>query len=140
VVVEQKGGWWMLREPLAYVDTARLSVHVPVGFLTDFASIPRLFWNLAPPADPAYSAAAVVHDRLYETHEVPKETADALFYRAMTVQGTPRWKRWVIWRAVSWFGGGAWASGPERQTGRLIAYRALPPADQGDTRGGSAPA
>lgn len=124
VVVAQDGAWWILQEPLAYVETDPAHwVAVPGGFVTDFASVPRLFWNLAPPTDPEYSAAAVVHDRLYETHELPKPEADALFYRAMAVHGTPRWKRWIIYRAVRAFGGSAYATGPARQHERVAFFQ-----------------
>jgi hypothetical protein len=39
-------------------------VRVPIGFVTDFASIPRAFWSLLPP-DGTYCYAAVIHDYLY---------------------------------------------------------------------------
>jgi hypothetical protein len=40
------------------------SVTVPVGFVTDFASIPRVFWSLLRP-DGVYTYPAIVHDFLY---------------------------------------------------------------------------
>jgi hypothetical protein len=39
-------------------------IKVPVGFVTDFASIPRAFWSILPPID-NYAKAAVIHDWLY---------------------------------------------------------------------------
>lgn len=42
-------------------------VHIPKGFITDFASVPRIFWNIMPPND-KYGKAAVVHDFLYSTN------------------------------------------------------------------------
>jgi len=38
-------------------------ITVPVGFITDFASIPQIFWNILPPFGP-YGKAAVIHDAL----------------------------------------------------------------------------
>ena len=42
-------------------------VVVPEGFVTDFASIPRIFWSVAPPWG-WYAEAAVVHDLLYSSN------------------------------------------------------------------------
>jgi hypothetical protein len=39
---------------------------IPKGFVTDLASIPRLFWTLLPPDGP-WVKAAVIHDYLYYT-------------------------------------------------------------------------
>lgn len=129
VIVEQDGSWWILQRAFAYVeDEPSNRIVVPAGFVTDFASVPRLFWNFCPPADPEYSAAAIVHDRLYETHELTKAETDDLFYRAMKVNGTPRWKRKLIWAAVHWFGGKAYETGPQRQLERLQAETGKPRA------------
>lgn len=34
------------------------------GFLTDGATVPRIFWSLYPPNSPEYLTAAVIHDNL----------------------------------------------------------------------------
>lgn len=39
-------------------------VKVPKGYVTDGASIPRIFWIFFPPNKPQYLAASVVHDYL----------------------------------------------------------------------------
>src|SRR5207247_1284886 len=50
-------------------------VEVPEGFVTDLASIPRVFyWALRP--DGAYAHAAVVHDYLYWQQKTTRELAD----------------------------------------------------------------
>ena len=43
-------------------------IRIPAGFITDFASIPRVLWALIPPTG-RYSKAAVVHDMLYQYPE-----------------------------------------------------------------------
>ena len=53
-------------------------VRVPIGFVTDFASVPRLFWSLLRP-DGLYAYAAVVHDYLYWEQPIAKEKADNIF-------------------------------------------------------------
>ena len=52
-------------------------VNVPVGFVTDFASIPRIFWSVLPP-DGKYTHPAIVHDYLYWTQRGPREDADQI--------------------------------------------------------------
>lgn len=58
------------------------SVRVPIGFVTDFASIPRMFWSLLRP-DGQYSYAAVIHDFLYWEQYLTRETSDAIFRLCM---------------------------------------------------------
>lgn len=124
VVVEQFGALWVVRKSLRYLSDIELhSVKVPAGFLTDFASIPQIFWNLVAPSDPEYSAAAIVHDKLYATHEVEKVTADSIFLEAMAVTGTPRWKRNLIWSAVHCFGQPSYETGPTRQKERAAQFQ-----------------
>lgn len=58
-------------------------VRVPAGCETDFASIPRLLWNVLPPTG-AYGKAAVVHDFLYRTHgQASRPDADRVFLEGM---------------------------------------------------------
>jgi hypothetical protein len=74
-------------------------ITVPAGFKTDFASVPRLFWRIIPPWG-RYSAAAVVHDYLYETNSVDRAEADQIFLELMKRLGVPLWKRQLMYRAV----------------------------------------
>ncbi len=86
-------------------------IHIPAGFLTDFASVPRLFWNILPPNGP-YGKAAVVHDYLYRTKGVAtKAEADAVFLEAMKALGVGWFTRYSMYRAVVAFGGSAYHGG-----------------------------
>lgn len=58
------------------------SVRVPIGFVTDFASIPRVFWSLLRP-DGLYSYAAVIHDFLYWEQYLSREASDAILRLCM---------------------------------------------------------
>lgn len=57
-------------------------VRVPIGFVTDFASIPRLFWSFLRP-DGIYSYAAVIHDYLYWEQPCDRILADEIFKLCM---------------------------------------------------------
>jgi hypothetical protein len=86
-------------------------IAVPAGFVTDFASVPRAFWELLPPTG-RYGKAAVVHDRLYHRPSLAtKAEADAVFLEAMTVLGVNVVTRQIMYRAVSWFGGSSYQGG-----------------------------
>lgn len=82
-------------------------IRVPTHFVTDFASIPRIFWNILSPLD-EYAKAAVLHDYLYYTGMFPKKECEKVFKQAMKVLKTPKWKIWMIYNAVYYFGGGVW--------------------------------
>jgi len=80
-------------------------IRVPVGYRTDFASIPRLFWRILPPAG-RYGKAAVIHDWLCDEspHSCSHIVAADVFNEAMTVLGVGKCKRAVMTKAVKWFG------------------------------------
>lgn len=88
---------------------------VPAGFVTDFASVPRVFWRVLPPWG-KYSRAAVVHDYLYRVHPagISRLDADRIFLSLMRQDGVGWATRTAMYRAVRIGGGGAWRSGPRR--------------------------
>ena len=66
------GRFWKVTAPFSYAVGApdgSTVVHVPVGFRTDFASIPRFLWSLIPPTG-FYGKAAVIHDQLYSCGKI----------------------------------------------------------------------
>ena len=85
------------------VNGGGLSITVPEGFETDFASIPRIFWSIMPPTG-RYSRAAVLHDYLYHLPNCSRFLADSLFRESMKQRGVPLWKRLVIFYSVRFFG------------------------------------
>lgn len=112
-------GRWKVREQFVYAlghKASPLRIEVPVGFETDFASVPKCFhWLLGSIED--YGKAAVIHDLLYQTQPVSRLEADAVFMGAMMVLGVSAWKRWVMYLALRAFGWVVW-NGIRR---RLIA-------------------
>ncbi len=105
------GKKWEVMQPFRYrigYRASDLMVTVPVGYITDFASIPRVFWMIVGHPAGKHGKAAVIHDRLYSTHEYSRKRSDQIFYEAMGVSGVRRWKRKVIYRSVRMFGMFAW--------------------------------
>lgn len=95
-------GEYRLTEPFQYETAMGTLIEVPVGFVTDFASVPRL-----PVVYSMYggraSKAAVIHD--YLTRQAGKdckgrEYADNVFLEAMYVSGIPHAVALPFYQAV----------------------------------------
>ncbi|EAO1688573.1 DUF1353 domain-containing protein [Salmonella enterica] len=107
-ILEMLGHYnWRVYEHFAFYlsDDNSDVIEVPAGFVTDLASVPRIFWTLLPP-DGKYAKAAIIHDYLYDNALRTKKEADLIFLDGMTVLGVPRWKRMIMYYAVRLFGKG----------------------------------
>lgn len=82
-------------------------ITVPVGFYTDFASVPRLGIVYSLLGDCAHEPA-VIHDWLYYSAIKSKEVADDVLLEAMGVIGLPAWRRYPIYWGVKFGGFAAW--------------------------------
>jgi hypothetical protein len=83
------------------------AVEAPIGFVTDFASIPPIFYSVLRP-DGEYAYAAVIHDYLYWTQTRPRQEADEILKLAMQDLKVDTIKLTAIYEAVRHFGGKAW--------------------------------
>lgn len=110
-------GTWQLEAPLVYEsDIAKKTITVPVGFVTDYASVPRLPIAYLLVGGIAHKAA-VIHDWLYTSHEVDKATADLVLKEAVIVSGIAPWRASLIYSGV-WIGGaGAYEADATKQPG-----------------------
>ena len=75
-------------------------VTVPKGFITDGATIPRIFWPILPPVH-RYFPAAVVHD--YLLTQVSRDEADAKFNNCLKELNISTFRRLVMYGAVRLF-------------------------------------
>ncbi|EJG5924633.1 DUF1353 domain-containing protein [Salmonella enterica] len=110
-ILEMLGHYnWRVYEPFAFYlsDDESDVIEVPAGFITDLATVPRIFWMLLPP-DGKYAKAAIIHDYLYDNALRSKKEADLIFLDGMTVLGVPKWKRMVMYLAVRVFGRGSYS-------------------------------
>ncbi|RYD80060.1 MAG: DUF1353 domain-containing protein [Verrucomicrobiaceae bacterium] len=83
------------------------TVNVPEGFVTDLASVPRVFWEIMRP-EGRYAYAAVVHDYLYWTQDRSKEEADKIFRFAMEDSKVDANTLTTLYAAVDLLGRSAW--------------------------------
>jgi hypothetical protein len=82
-------------------------VDVPVGFITDFASIPRIFWSILP-RDGIYTYPAIIHDYLYWEQPFLRPTADEIFRIGMEEFDVSDTSVKAIYWSVVAGGGFAW--------------------------------
>lgn len=105
---------FMLLADLVY-DSEALgrTVVVPAGFVTDFASVPRVPVVYMLFGDRAHHES-VIHDFLYQTHQVPRGTADKVFLEAMEARGKSAFVRRGMYWGVVMGGRSSYKSGPSR--------------------------
>lgn len=114
-------GSWRLLEALAYESEAlSATVTVPAGFITDFASVPRIPVAFLLCGDVGHKAA-VVHDFLYTVRTCGRKAADEVLVEAMAVCGVPPWRRALMWAGVRIGGGSHWAAPGQEQPAHVAA-------------------
>lgn len=81
-------------------------ITVPQGFITDFASVPRVLWWLIPPIGKRYMHAAAAHDCIYRTPtmRLSRSYADNLFKEEMIRQAAQGWRVVSMYYMVRLFG------------------------------------
>lgn len=94
---------WKLLDDLVYIDEKHGPIGIPVNYVTDFASVPRLpivfdfFGGMA-------HAAGTVHDYLYDNGKLTKSECDMVFYRALRDDGIGLVRSYIMYSAVKLFG------------------------------------
>jgi hypothetical protein len=119
---------WIVREQLTYrIGISQDAVTVPVGFVTDLASIPPALQSFIQQNGPSL-LPAVVHDYLYWKQTCTREQSDRILRLAMIEHAVPERQRMAIYEAVHWAGMFAWDENARNRQAGLI--RILPPARQ----------
>jgi hypothetical protein len=95
---------WMLDHPVIYQGQSE-TFEIPSGFLTDFASVPRIaVWLI--PRYGKWTSAAILHDYLcgpgIRSGIVSPVDADGIFRRVLREQGVSPARRWLMWAGVRW--------------------------------------
>lgn len=116
---DPKGDRWRLLEDMTF-QTMLGPITAPAGYVTDFASTPKVIWSFIPPFGP-YAAAAVLHDWWYEKRlgearfgpHLARKMADLQFYRDMRAADPEAKNRnRLMYNAVRLFGKSAWNGKP----------------------------
>ena len=116
----------MIIEPLPKIDCYQLveplkfwvdyiECEIPAGFVSDGASIPRMFWSIiTSPFHPKVIKRAFQHDYLYRVHIVPKDRADRKFKKGLIYDDFAKETAETMYSALKLFGGSAYANGPQK--------------------------
>lgn len=106
--VDELDGTWRLTAPLVYqTDLLSRVVVAPFGFVTDFASVPRIL-GVYDLVGGRCNRAAVIHDWLYTSREVERLTADQIFAEAILASGYSRLTAFIFYTAVRFGGASHW--------------------------------
>jgi len=101
---------WMNIEPFEYhVNTYPSDevITVPIGFETNFASIPRILWPVISPID-RHAKAAVIHDYCYYHGLYNRKISDMIFREGLRVLNVKAWKVFCMYRSLRIFGWYTW--------------------------------
>ncbi len=100
------GRRWRLVKGFSYYldEENKVKITVPESFVTDFASVPRVFWIIMPPHG-KYTKASVIHDYLYHTGLFSRTESDKIFYDAMIVLNANKIKAYLAYLGARLVGG-----------------------------------
>lgn len=116
VIPLDDGKNWEVKEPFEYrigEENSSEIIIVPSGFITDFASTPKIIWNIYPPWG-KYGKAAVIHDSLYRcqgyngNYLYTRKQCDLIMLEGMVVLKVGKFDRWIIYNFIRWFGQNSW--------------------------------
>lgn len=84
------------------------SLEIPKNFVTDFASVPKIFWSFIGPIG-KFNLASIIHDYFYTYHTTTRAFADKEFYLWMQFSAPDKYIRnKIMYWGVRLFGGNRW--------------------------------
>lgn len=99
--------WEVIDHPFRYQSSLAGLITVPVGFQTDFASVPRIPFIFDELGEDA-NKPSVVHDWLYYSALFTKEISDKILLEAMGAIGMSAFRKYPIYWGVVIGGKAAW--------------------------------
>ena len=88
-----------------YEDYTYKGFTVPAGYITDGASVPRIFWSIFPPYKPEYFTAVIVHDYLCEQARYLHEflEADDVLLEMLGDLRIDRLQKFILYYSCRWY-------------------------------------
>ena len=108
--MDEGRGDWMLLSPLTYDSNVGVSYTAPKGFVTDFASVPRIPIVFDILGDRANESSAM-HDYFYSkecVYDLTRDQADHLLKEMIESQGISHWIAWCYFIGVRMGGASHW--------------------------------
>ena len=108
---------WEIQQKIVVELSNEVVMQVPIGYVTDFTSVPRFLWSFIAPIG-QYNLAAIIHDYLYTEHPYVRKFADDEFlkwmnflepehkfrnkvmYVALRIFGKPRWNKYSVEKSL----------------------------------------
>lgn len=113
LIEDDESGKWQLTQDLTFVSAvAGQTFTAPIGFTTDFCSVPRvpvaydMLGNRA-------RKSGTIHDWLYTTHVVDREMADKVLREMLQLNGVDACESEAFFAAVRIGGGSHWGPDPK---------------------------
>jgi hypothetical protein len=111
--------YYVLTAPVRYkIGLAKLPVIVPRGFVTDLASVPKIFWSVLP-RDGQYLSAAILHDYMYWDQRCTRQEADLILKSNMEDFGVSGFNKTAVYQAVKLGGESSWKTNAAEKTTRI---------------------
>jgi hypothetical protein len=108
ILEEMKNGLWRLQDDFSYENDS-IQVTVKSSFITDGASIPKLFWSIVGnPLENDILKPTIIHDGLYTIMQFTRLECDKLLRAMLLFNGTSKAKAYLIYYVVRLFGGSHW--------------------------------
>lgn len=106
-VFGKKFSWWKLEKNcLVKLDSEHLLI--PKGYVTNFASVPRIFYLFIPPHGLTVNPS-IVHDYLYEKdNNKTRKQCDDIWKQLMKEAGVKDWQIYSMYIFVRIFGSFNW--------------------------------
>ena len=102
----------LLRDVYVVLSDGRTIV-IPVGYKTDFASVPRMLRGIVQPGG-NHNLATLIHDWLYDNQLYSRKFADQEMLYWLKMIGCSKIKAYTMYYAVR-LGGRSWWNSPSKQ-------------------------
>jgi len=103
-----------LLQPFAFVSKQWGTIEVPIGFVTNFASVPKSLRNIVDDDDPCILYGSVIHDWLYTNkgtwsdYKITRSACDEVLCEAMALCHADTWKILAVRSTLQIFGAAHW--------------------------------
>lgn len=97
-------------------------IKIPKGYLTDFASIPRVFQGIFDAVNDV-APASIAHDWCYSIELFERSICDRILYDGLRVNGVGLLRAKTIWSAVRMGGWTSWRHDPAEMYSDRELYR-----------------
>lgn len=112
LIKDDKDGLVQLLAPFSFQsDRLKRTFTAPVGFQTDYCSVPRVPLAYDMLGNRA-RMSGTIHDWLYSSHETTREEADQVLHEMLLIDGVSECEAGQFYLAVRMFGASHWGPDP----------------------------